>query len=426
MHKKVIIILIFVLLSTFALADDPLSFATCTSDDVCSFCEETELSCYCNLDENICYVESESTTEPQVQQATLQEPQVTKEEIDSITTLTQSTARRISSLERSYAQLQEQEKQTEEQTAILESNIDSLATGLATIQNSLVETQSELEVVSTKLTRSQKRSKALLVILLSVIIFIVALLLSIFTTRKSPKRKLHPDLTKFITEHIKQGKKYTSIRDSLLNAGYSQEDAAFAYKETMRKNYSSYKKNVSPKTDSKKVLALIGIAIILVILVMFILKGATTGQAAHFSSDLALELAVEDSLRHNFSNNAFYANLPATSICVQVVDSTSQVSYVVTKLPEGHVVFDAQAPCDSEDSYDFALKFLTYQSFEHIAEEPNCFRFTNVNSRRNNLIILPSRYILPGFIKNPEESIEAFCPALELCLTSEQSLFLGC
>jgi flagellar basal body-associated protein FliL len=439
---KVLIIFFTILLAASVQAVDFPLDALCSTDDECSFCEDTDEFCYCEFDEGICYllaedfdeyildqeVPSEEVTELKERINFLENLQLsTQEEINTLDTTATSVAQRLASVEQQYFLLQQDLVVKEQTEQILQTDIKTLSTGLATLQDNVVETQNELGNVETQLTKEQKRSKTLLILLISFIIFVVAVLLAVYMTQQPRKKRVHPELSQFITSHIQQGKKYGHIKNALVDAGWSENDAAWAYKETMRKNYSSYKQNSSTSaSDPKKVVSLLVIGIVLVLLIVLLLRGVSTGSAIYFDSAENFETAVQTHLQSSFTDNQFYPLVDFASVCVQVVDGEKTVSYVVTKTPVGHVVGPAITSCDADSRYDFAVKFLEWETFTTVANNQNCEILSSVNRREKNFIILPSQYVLPGFVLNPREDITPFCSALNVCLDAEELESIGC
>ncbi|MEK6899995.1 MAG: hypothetical protein AABX05_02615, partial [Nanoarchaeota archaeon] len=115
-------------------------------------------------------------------------------------------------------------------------------------------------------------------------------------TRK--QKNINPEIINYITNNIKQGKKFSEIKQNLLKAGWSEEDVSWAYKQTVKQNYSSFKQGsssvdqkdskVTKKTvpgvtnDPKKMVSIAIVSVLLIAGVLLLLRGVSTGKAIEF------------------------------------------------------------------------------------------------------------------------------------------------
>lgn len=438
MRKLVIVSIFLVLLASMVAAEDLLlgEFFPCTTNLECQeLCSDTNETCYCHDSLQCALQDGEEVTLNITGTTTILEERLSFLEtlqlyaLDELETLgndSTTSSQRLTAIEEQIALVQQQlvvsDLAQEEQQAA----VDAVATGLAVLQEEVGETKATLAGVSEELTKEQKRSRALLIVVLALIVFLVALLLSFFITGKRVKRKVHPEIASYITQHIQQGKKYEHIRNSLVDAGWSDGDVQWAYKETMKQNYHNYKKNSSSSLDQRKVVAISVVSVLLLVAIILFVRGVSTGNAAYFNSVDSLDSAVSNHLRTSFSETPFYAALNQGTFCVQVVDGNQQVSYAIAKTEKGHVQRPAPRPCDADQRYDVAIKFLNWQSFAAVAETPTCEMFEKLNGRRKNMVILPSQLVLPGFTLNPAEDISPYCAALDLCLSPLEQARVGC
>lgn len=156
-------------------------------------------------------------------------------------------------------------------------------------------------------------------------------------------------------------------------------------------------------------------------LILPLLRGITTGKAIHFQSNEQLELEVKSTLEKNIATNQFYPLVSSANLCVQVNERDASASFRVVKTTKTHAVRKAVLPCDQGSlSYDFAVKFADKNSFEVLANDLACDKIAQINLLSKKVVILPSKYILSGFVLNPELDIEKYCPILQTCLSPEE------
>lgn len=163
----------------------------------------------------------------------------------------------------------------------MDSQLGSINTGLAGLQQNVDSTKADLQNL-------QKASqKGGLVKWLAVVFLILAIAAGAYYY-KTNWDKFKPEITNYITHHIKQGRKYHQIKDDLLKAGWQETDIEQAYRSTVKHNYNQYKgKKKSFGIDSKKVMIISGAGIVLILAIIFILRGASTGQAYQFYGGVA-------------------------------------------------------------------------------------------------------------------------------------------
>jgi len=134
---------------------------------------------------------------------------------------------------------------------------------------------------------------------------------------------------------------------------------------------------------------------------------------------------VKQALEENIDQNQFYALTPLAEICVQVVKSgTESVSYRIIKTPARHAVQETFIPCDYTASYDFAVKFTSWNSFQNLITHLTCENIEQTHQTKG-VYVLPSKYVLKGFKTSPGEDYTSFCPALSQCLTSIELSTIG-
>jgi hypothetical protein len=458
MKRGLIIVFgIFILLLPLALSDQDTNDA-CTTLTGCIVCEVQYpgFSCYCSTATGTCWINSTTTenantstnTETNNNTETNTATDTTALE-SSLTLLRQQLSasdtrnqQQISSLQSNLNSLQQQVSQlsTQLQSVSLQGNqvggikneLNSVSSGLAALQQNLDTTKTDLSNVENNLDKAQKRTKLLSGILFSILILAVASLVVYFVSGK--RRKINPHIVKYITDHIKGGKKYSHIKNNLERAGWATEDIEWAYKGTMKHNYNKYRKDRTaaghgPQFDKKKVTAISIVSILIIISVIFLLKGVTTGQAIHFASEQELSQNVLKNLQTKIADNQFYALVLSATFCVEVKDGLKTVSYSITKDASGHTIKPAPLPCSEDNSYNAAVKFTSYKNFNRMMNSFDCrtARDLHSNNRDNRgVYVLPSQLVLPGFRLNSQINYAQFCPLLKSCLTSSELLVLGC
>jgi hypothetical protein len=176
---------------------------------------------------------------------------------------------------------------------------NSLSTGLAGLQQDIDTTQTTLNEVQQSLIEKQKFTRFVIVGVL-ILLVIGGLIVYSFHRRKNSPAKINQKIVQYISTHIRQGSKYAQIKQNLLKAGWKEEDIDWAYKETVKHNYSKFKKKNPSKSskvvktgvkwkkpgnahhDSKKIMGIAVVSLLLVVGVLFILRGASTGEAIFF------------------------------------------------------------------------------------------------------------------------------------------------
>ena len=80
-------------------------------------------------------------------------------------------------------------------------------------------------------------------------------------------------------------------------------------------------------------------------------------------------------------------------------------------------------------TYDANFLFTNWDDFNIALRKPTCENFHNAhrfNGAERGVYILPSKYILPGFRKNPFANPAPYCPVLATCLTPAELQKAGC
>jgi len=334
----------------------------------------------------------------------------------------------------------------------VQGELDAMAVGLASMQQNLEETSTELEGIESDLEKKDARNKILSYGIFILLVAIITGGAMYYINKKSSAKGLHPQILQYITHHIKQGKKYPHVKQNLLKAGWSEHEVDWAYKHTMKHNYNKYlQKKGAPKTvsqtaaprttpkprakpefDRKKVVFISIFSILIIIGAIFVLKGVTTGKAIHFASEQEMSAAAENLLEIYLKNNEFYDSINfEVDFCVEIKDLDKRISYHVVKSSQEHTVEEVNVPCSLDPNYDFAIKFTDWNTFNIVMRRMTCENIQqghslNLEAGKRGFYVLPSKYIMPGFEFNPDEDLAQFCPILERCLSSLELGLIGC
>ncbi|MFH1829065.1 MAG: hypothetical protein ABH824_07440 [Nanoarchaeota archaeon] len=175
------------------------------------------------------------------------------------------------------------------------SQINSISTGLAGLQENLNSTQTELSKVEDTLSKRQALTRSLIIFF----IFVAVAATGVVYYIKRKGKTISPEVVNYISDHIKQGKKFPQIKENLLKAGWAEKDIIWAYQETIKHNYRRFKKDslkkkefrgsekvssnlISISSDKTKVISIVVISILLVLGLLFLIRGITTGKAISF------------------------------------------------------------------------------------------------------------------------------------------------
>ncbi len=289
------------------------SIADTDSGVACSFgCEALNYNGdihYCNFETGTCF-RQEIAPPPSVNESLPPEPAgLTTEE-------------KVAALEESIALLQNDVAAVTSGVSLINPNLETVKGQIAQLQADLTAIQNEissqknslstglaglqltLDGVEENLTQRQSLNRLLTTLILVVLVAGVAAGIVYFVTRK--QKNISPEIVQYITSHIRQGKKLPQIKESLRKAGWEEADIDWAYKETIKQNYKQFKGTV-PETkkeavavkaagempatrraapslayDPKKMVGVAVVSILLIVGILFVLRGVTTGKAIEF------------------------------------------------------------------------------------------------------------------------------------------------
>jgi cell shape-determining protein MreD len=320
----------------------------------------------------------------------------------------------------------------------LNSQVNSVATGLAVIQSNISDTTSALGQVKQDLGKNSSFLSVIAYVVFLVIAVSIAVISTYYLTHKRKMEQqfyaeLTPHIRTYLTQQIKLGKKFSQIRDELSQQKWKDEEIRWAYRETLRQNYLSYLDKSNGKVsflqqlearlhynDVFKVMAILTVSIILVVGLTFMING-NTGKAFFANDAEQFNAQVNELLNQNIMNNSFYSLIGSVNLCVQVDDNLNTASFRMVKTSRGQLLQKAVLPCDHESNkYDFAVKFASFNQFENTLKSMNCDSL-----RKARAIVLPSRFILPGYRLNSERDASGYCTVLKLCLSDSELRGIG-
>ncbi len=328
--------------------------------------------------------------------------------------------------------------------------VQGVATGLAGLQTEVESTSSNLDNVQEELETEKSFTTfftVIFVMLLAMAIF-AGIYLYVNKNKEQSTPEINSEIVNYITKHIKTGKKFPHIKENLLKAGWSEHDINWAYKETLKQNYKTYLQGSAPASiqasnaqqtkeprqdpqsipaDKRKAM-MIGIVSVFVILgILLLLRGVTTGHAIYFQTPDQFEKAVHDKIEESIKDNEFNDKVDYLALCVQVNDQNNAASYKITKTPFDQSMEPAPTPCDQDFKYDLSIKFSSFEAFEYVSEDLTCAAARKVHgeSKNGGAYVLPSRLVLPGFKANPTVSYETYCKLMKDCLTDAEVALIG-
>ncbi len=372
----------------------------------------------------------------------------------------QTLQTQLTQLQSSIDSLQSRVQKLEsEQVTVKESfkqEVRGVSTGLATLQSKVESTNENLDSVQQELDTQSSKTTWLTVLFVVLLVAGVGIGIYIYMNAGAEEsvEEVDEQILKYITKHIKAGKKFPQVKDALLKAGWAESDINWAYKETLKKNYQSYLAKGASGTvasglvggstveesstqattgrsnrDKQKSMVIGIVGIVILIGLMFLVKSVGIGQAIHFGSQEELSKGVHDALTAQIAENPFYSELEYAMICVQVLDEGQAVSYRISKTPFGHEIMDAPLPCDQDIKYDASFKFSSFDAFDLAAQDFSCENVRRLHRAGaadvRGVVVLPSRLVMPGFVKNPTADYGAYCPVISECLSAAEKSALG-
>ena len=228
-----------------------------------------------------------------------------KQEISSIQVVINTIQNRLTQLERDNAVVKGS-------TGSASQQINTLGTGLAGLQVELNATQTDVASLEQDVAGQQQFSsvlKALFFILLAVAMALGV----IYYLNQGKAVAVEPKVVNYITKHIKEGKKFPFIKESLLKAGWGEQEILQAYKATTRQNYLQYiqqrlpgkpgmlsqgaavqrpgrqpaiPSGRKPSSDKNKMVNIAIVTVLLLIGVFFLLSG-TVGKAVFYQQQVS-------------------------------------------------------------------------------------------------------------------------------------------
>ena len=167
--------------------------------------------------------------------------------------------------------------------------LDQALSGQAVLQEDLNITKVELSEVKEGLFEQQTTTKVFTFVFLLLLAVAIFIGIVYYLNHGKDQSGLDSKVAEYLTTLIKQGKRYPDIKNTLLKAGWLEKDITLAYKETLKQTLGKQKIEKSALgADKSKMIVIIGIAILLIVGGLFILRG-TTGKAIFFEKSLKPE-----------------------------------------------------------------------------------------------------------------------------------------
>ena len=449
--KKIslLLVLFVILVSVSSLADIDTGYP-CSLD--CEALADNGDSYYCNFETGTCFqtvetapVNESLSAEPAV--AASPSSMTTEEKVvvlEENLVLLQSSLLELSTssalTNQDIATIKDQLVSLEGDLATLKGSIDqqisqgnTVATGLAGLQQGVEKTQETLTVVQDTLSKRQALNRFITITVLVLLIGGVAGGIFYYVNRK--QRKISPEIGQYITRHIRQGKKFPQIKQQLLSAGWDEQDIDWAYKETTKQNYRRYKGTTEPRKemiqnsekkeretnetkpgfgyDPKKMISIAVVSVLLIVGILFVLRGVTTGKAIQFQKLVGGEeggtsgevtYAVECTPPHivNPSGDACCLDVDNSGVCDTAEARQGQVTGGVcqdnNQCPRGEFCVDGNCKtlaslysgagdCTKLCSY-YAVKMLTSDG-ETYSIKPNRGSYTAAGALEWKLLEMP-------------------------------------
>ncbi len=169
-------------------------------------------------------------------------------------------------------------------TAEVNPKVSQALAGQAALQQGLNQTQTEVALIEQGLQKEQAFSRFLKITFFVLLVIAAALGVLYYLNRgKENDAPITQEITSYITTLITKGRKLPAIKETLLKAGWMEEEILNAYQETIRRNYQHYQEKSAAKTaevpavpayDKTKIASIAIVSIILIIGIVFLISGA--------------------------------------------------------------------------------------------------------------------------------------------------------
>lgn len=321
MKKVGVVVVLFVFLFAISSYADVDTGYSCAMD--CQTLSQNGDQYYCNQATQTCFLidsgETETTYTAETTTAstgllaltTEQKIAALEESISALQTNLQEVSSGVSLSNQDISAIKNQLASMQIELSSLKGNIEtdlneqtnSFSTGLAGLQEGVNKTQQTLEEVQRQLDKGPLGTffTTLLVLL---IIGAVGGGIYYYMTRMQPNSGSNNSIRNYINDSIKQGKKLPQIKQELARAGWSSRDIEENYNDIARQNYRQYKSSQPERTytqrprqystarnsstfsslseNPKKMIAIAAVSVLVIIMVVLVLRGVSTGEAIFF------------------------------------------------------------------------------------------------------------------------------------------------
>ncbi|HLC88672.1 MAG TPA: hypothetical protein VJG49_01420 [Candidatus Nanoarchaeia archaeon] len=300
----VLVIVLVVLFAVSSLADVDTEFACSLG---CETLSQNGDSYYCNPDTQTCFFVEEPAAE--AAPAAVAPAPAAQSTDQKITALEE----KIASLENDLATLSSDLSLTKGEILTIQSQISTLQSELATLQNTGQDLSSKTNTIATGLaglqqtldslqnTLSERQSSSRIITAIFVILLLGGAGWGAYYYINRNQKMVNPEIVNYIHNSIQQGKKQHQIKQELRKAGWMDSDIEKAYDQTVKQNYRRYKSSqpearetarAEPRSASRttarrpayemadpKKMIIIAVVSILVIIGGLLVLQASTGQA---------------------------------------------------------------------------------------------------------------------------------------------------
>jgi outer membrane murein-binding lipoprotein Lpp len=306
---------------TLISAQDVGTSVVCEVNSDCLYLDEPGKEYYCNPIEQKCFLRTVQTSNPVTADTTIVATTAVatptlEGKVDSLQSTVSSLSTDVAALKSNLANVKSDVSSTKNSIDSFKSQLNQISAdvrslsesltsispqvskalaGQATLAGDLNETKEEVDIIEQGLKKEQSFTGLIKGGFFLLLLVAITLSVMYYLNRGKKSKKINPKILDYITSNVKSGKKFSDIRAGLLQAGWSAQDIAWAYKETMRFNYQKFKKgtvdasvspvrarsppkSTLPSFDKNKIISISIVTVLLIVGVFFLLSG-TVGKA---------------------------------------------------------------------------------------------------------------------------------------------------
>ncbi len=328
-------------------------------------------------------------------------------EIEMLTSNTEGLEARLDTIESKLTTMDSKLSSIDNEAELqaLQTKVEEALSNIAALRTNVETTQTDIESVQVGLETTADTTSLTRILSIIAIIITLSLGISLYIFHHNGREEeLDPEIVNYITGHIKQGNNYDKIKEHLLKAGWTKDQIDEAYKKVKTHNYHKYLKDngrgheVPSKAINHKKPVIIASASFLIIMIIIMFMGSTTGQAVYYTLDSSS--TVSDYILAAYEGSGFTEMVSIYDVCIQFPTYTGeQVSKRFIRTETSYGVYDAATHCWERDTDSFSVMFESQEDFETMMEAIATGSPSTMASVANilNIIVLPSDYVAPGF-----------------------------